>query len=98
MYAVIFMAETRQLDVQYAEMAAELRELAQVKYGCRRFDSCCEGKQEIAISYWDSLEQISRWKQDPRHLQAQKLGKEKWYTSYSVEVVEVLREYASGTC
>jgi len=52
-------------------------------------------KQEIAISYWQDLEQIKRWKQDPEHIKAQDRGKSEYYNSYQVQVVEVLREYKS---
>jgi len=61
------------------------------------FTSCSEGNKEIAISYWPSLEAIKGWKKDIEHLQAQKLGKEKWYSAYQVEVVEVLRQYSYET-
>lgn len=94
MYAVIFKAEINQLDQRYAEMAYEMRELAIKKYGCSEFVSVTEGSLEIAISYWDNQQQINQWKQDAKHLLAQKLGKSIWYKSYQVQVVEILREYS----
>ena len=54
-----------------------------------------EGDEEIAISYWESEEQILAWKKDGEHLAAQELGRKKWYKAYKVEVVRVLREYGS---
>lgn len=76
MYAVIFKAEINDalidaLGDSYFEMAQKLRDLALQEYGCVEFTSVTEGKQEIAISYWESLEQIKNWKQDPQHLIAQ---------------------------
>ncbi len=93
MYAVIFRAEINELDETYAEMAARMRDLAINKYGCVEFTAVTEGKQEIAISYWDNQDQIKVWKQDPEHREAQKLGRSKWYKSYQVQVVEVIRDY-----
>lgn len=93
MYAVIFKAEINTLDQEYLDTANSLRELAFSKYGCTEFTSCTEGNQEIAISYWPSTEAIQAWKEDPVHLQAQKQGRAKWYQSYQVQVVEVVREY-----
>ena len=52
------------------------------------------GDTELAVSYWESEEQIKAWRNDPEHLRAQARGKEKWYTDYPVQVVKVLREYA----
>lgn len=93
MYAVIFKAEIHQLDQEYSDTAARLRNLAIEKYGCLDFVATTEGHQEIAISYWETLEQISRWKQDAEHKRAQQLGRSKWYKTYQVQIVEVLREY-----
>ena len=94
MYAVIFRAEINELDEAYADMAARMRDLAINKYGCVEFTAVTEGKREIAISYWDDQEQIKAWKQDPEHRKAQKLGRSKWYKSYRVQVVEIIRDYS----
>jgi heme-degrading monooxygenase HmoA len=96
MYAVIFRAEVRELDAEYAVMAARMRDLAINEYGCVEFVACTEGNSEIAISYWESEEQIRQWKQNAEHLVAQQKGRAKWYKSYTVEVVEVVRAYRSG--
>ena len=93
MYAVIFRAEINELDEAYAEIAARMRKLAINKYGCVEFTAVTQGKREIAISYWDNQDQIKAWKQDPEHREAQKLGRLKWYKSYRVQAVEVIRDY-----
>ena len=94
-FAVIFRAEVAGFDVEYAEVAARMRDMAIRDYGCREFTSCTEGSHEIAISFWDSEDQIKLWKQNTEHLVAQGKGRTKWYESYSVDVVEVVRSYAS---
>ena len=93
MYAVIFRAEINKTDSAYSEMAAQMRDLAKNKYGCIEFTSVTEGTNEIAISYWQSLEQITLWKNDVNHMAAQELGRSKWYKKYQVQVVEIIREY-----
>ena len=93
MYAVIFKAKTKKLDDDYYIMAKRMRELAINEYGCQEFTAVTEESNEIAISYWESREQIKKWKQNSEHLVAQKLGKEKWYEMYSVEIVEILEKY-----
>lgn len=95
MYAVIFQAEIAQLDDMYLQSAAALRDRAISAYGCREFSAWTEGNQEVAISYWDSLEQITAWKADRAHQQAQQEGRTRWYKHYKVQVVEVVREYSS---
>lgn len=95
MYAVIFRAEIALLDAAYTDTARRLRTLAIDKYGCRDFVACTEGSKEIAISYWDSEDQIAAWKRDPEHQAAQREGRTGWYRSYTVEVARVEREYSN---
>ena len=93
MYAVIFKAKLAKLDEEYSQVASRMRELALKEYGCLEFSSVTEDYTEIAISYWENQDQIASWKNDSEHMLAQELGKSKWYESYNVQVVEVIREY-----
>lgn len=96
MYAVIFRARTQHLDDDYFSTAEQLRQLALKNYGCIRFDSLTQGDREIAISYWESLDAIKAWKEEATHREAQRHGAQAWYSSYEIEVVEVLRRYSSA--
>jgi len=58
MYAVIFRAEINLLDNEYQSTAKAMRELALSKYNCIEFTSSTEGNKEIAISYWESKQDI----------------------------------------
>lgn len=94
MYAVIFRATVRAFDSDYEGMGPQLRELALSDYGCVDFQALIEGDQEIAISWWRSENDIKRWKASAEHQLAQQLGRERWYASYTVQVVKLKREYA----
>lgn len=93
MLVVIFRARLRQPDADYGRAAERLRELALEQFGCLAFHACCEGNEEIALSYWPDAASITAWKAHPEHVRAQELGRERWYESYSVEVCDLLREY-----
>ena len=93
MYAVIFRAKVGVQDEDYSKTVARMRELAFQKYGCLDFIAVSEGSDEIAISYWDNEADILKWKKDTEHSIAQETGREKWYQSYIVQVVEIKREY-----
>ncbi|MFT4614740.1 MAG: heme-degrading monooxygenase HmoA [Bacteroidia bacterium] len=97
MYAVIFRATVANMDDDYIVTAQRMRELALSRFGCVEFVSAHEGDQELAISYWESEEEIIAWRQHPEHLEAQAKGREFWYTDYSVEVAEVQRAYGSNS-
>lgn len=91
MYAVIFRASVAELDHEYSHMAQRLKELAFEKYGCLDFVSVTEGNEEIAISYWETEQHILEWKNDPEHRKAQRMGRDKWYQSFSIEICEVIK-------
>ncbi|MEE8388983.1 MAG: antibiotic biosynthesis monooxygenase [Acidiferrobacterales bacterium] len=97
MYAVIFRAEINQLDSEYLETARKMRDLALSEYGCIEFTSTTEGNHEISISYWKTQEHIKAWKENEEHLTVQEVGKRKWYKSYFVQIVEILRQYGNST-
>ncbi|MCL6270959.1 antibiotic biosynthesis monooxygenase [Sansalvadorimonas sp. 2012CJ34-2] len=93
MYVVIFRATVDTIDHEYSQMTEWLREMALNRFGCLDFVSMMDGDQEVALSWWPDLESIHKWKKESDHLMAQRLGKEKWYKSYSVEITKVEKSY-----
>lgn len=92
MYAVIFKATIAEFDDEYFRTAERLKELAFSKFDCQDFVSVTEGDKEIAISYWETLQHIRDWKNDPEHRLAQARGRDKWYKSFSVEICEIVKK------
>ncbi|NNG77143.1 antibiotic biosynthesis monooxygenase [Acinetobacter sp. ANC 4277] len=90
-YIVIFKAKINVLDDEYSRTAQLLREKALTQFKCQKFEAITENGFEIALSYWNSLEDIQTWHRDAEHQVAQRLGKEKWYKSFSVEIYEVMQ-------
>ncbi len=93
MFAVIFTASEGEKDAGYEAMSERMRKIAFEDYGCKDFISVNEDGVSISISYWGSMMELKAWKEDVEHLEAQAMGREKWYQNYKVQVVEVLREY-----
>lgn len=91
---MIFRAEVAALDEDYASMAATLRDMALRDFGCLEFCAVAEGSQGIALSYWPDLASITAWKAQAEHLVAQKLGRERWYAAYHVQIARIEREYS----
>ncbi|WP_353144175.1 antibiotic biosynthesis monooxygenase family protein [Acinetobacter pragensis] len=94
-YVVIFKAKIKQFDEHYAQTAQLMREKALTEFHCQHFEALCENNQEIALSYWNQLEDIQAWHADAEHIAAQQLGKTQWYAHFSVEVCEIQRCYSS---
>ena len=91
-YAVIF-SNTQTDDLEgYAEMADSMEELASQQAGYLGMEHARE-EIGITISYWETLEDIARWKANTDHLFAQKRGIKDWYSWYKVRICLVEREY-----
>jgi heme-degrading monooxygenase HmoA len=91
-YAVIFTNTRKNEDSGYAEMATKMEELAKKQPGYLGFESVRDGLG-ISISYWESKAAIASWKANTEHLQAQRGGKNNWYSWYKVRICLVEREY-----
>lgn len=90
-YAVIFTSIRTDVDDNYNTTAARMLKLAESMPGFLGTESA-RNEVGITVSYWESLEAIKRWKHHPEHIQAQRLGREKWYTSFTTRVCQVERE------
>lgn len=91
-YAVIFTSLRTDIDEGYAQMASKMVQLAAEQPGFLGMESARDGLG-ITVSYWDSLEAIKNWKNNLEHLEAQKLGHEKWYSHFKTRISKVERDY-----
>lgn len=92
-YAVIFTSIHSEHTIGYSEMAIEMEKLVHTCDGFLGMESVRSEKNGITISYWRTQDAILQWKKNMDHIQAQKLGKSKWYESYKVRIAKVERDY-----
>ncbi len=95
-YAVIFTSRQTDTTDGYAETAREMMARVEKQPGFLGVDSVRDGTAGITVSYWESLEAIDAWKRDAEHRRARRMGREKWYASFSVYICKVEREYHFG--
>ncbi|MDP4828129.1 MAG: antibiotic biosynthesis monooxygenase [Flavobacteriales bacterium] len=91
-YVVIFTSEKLSNIEGYDEVAAEMEELAKQQPGYLGMDFV-SGEMSVTMSYWKDEASILHWKRNADHLMAQKMGREKWYKSYTTQVARVERAY-----
>ncbi|WP_028110089.1 antibiotic biosynthesis monooxygenase family protein [Ferrimonas futtsuensis] len=91
-YAVIFTSIRTEGDHGYGDMAKRMVALAEQQHGFLGMESAREDVG-ITVSYWSDIESIKSWKANVEHLQAQRVGREKWYESFKVRIARVEREY-----
>jgi len=91
-YAVIFTSIRTDGDNGYGETANRMIELAEQQSGFLGAESAREDVG-ITVSYWTDLDSIKNWKANTEHLDAQKIGRERWYDTFKVRISKVERDY-----
>ena len=93
-YAVIFTSQRTEGDNGYGKMAQAMEELASKQQGFLGVESARDSELGITVSYWETLDDIKRWKENSTHKVAQEKGKEEWYKNYNVRVCKVEKAYS----
>lgn len=95
-YAVIFTSQRAEGEkAEYENMAERMVSLVSTQPGFLGAESVRDALGfGVTISYWESLDAISNWKQNEAHLVAQQKGKTEWYENYITRICKVEREYS----
>ena len=94
-YAVIFSSQRTEGDNGYSQTADRMVELAADQPGFLGVESArSAGGFGITVSYWESVEAISRWRAHAEHRLAQENGKASWYEHYEIRIARVERAYS----
>ena len=76
----------------YAEMADAMLARARSMPGFLEFKHFhADDGERLALIRWESAETLRAWADDPEHRDAQRRGRERWYTAYTIDVAEVVR-------
>lgn len=95
--AVIFHSVRRAAADGYAAMADAMEELAAQQPGYLGVRSARDAHtgEGITVSYWRDDASARAWKAVAEHLEAQRRGRDEWYSEYDVVVAEVIRAYGA---
>lgn len=95
MVIVLFRSKrTADAGDDYAAMADEMLARARSLPGFVDFKSFgADDGEHLSVIRWESQALLRAWTDDLRHVVAQRLGREKWYDYFRVEVAEVVRSY-----
>lgn len=93
-YAVIFTAQLTEKTQGYDAMADRMGELAAQQPGYLGMESTRNDTGlGITVSYWADEAAIKNWKAVAEHALAQNMGRERWYSHYTLRVARVERHY-----
>jgi len=94
-YAVIFSSQRTPGERGYNEMAERMAALAAQQPGFLGIESTRDDEGfGITVAYFDSEENIARWKANAEHRTAQALGRSTWYEHFELRVAKVERAHA----
>ena len=91
-YAVIFTTLLTKNLADYEKTAIRMEKLAELQEGFLGIESA-RNEVGITVSYWNSLEAISKWKHNIEHTEVRKIGREQWYEHYQLRICKVERDY-----
>jgi heme-degrading monooxygenase HmoA len=93
MVVILFRSRlTAEAGQDYQELDAELERLVHDQPGYVTHKSYAAGDGErLTLVWFKDQESLRNWKMQPRHLEAQRRGRERWYQYYEMEVAEIVR-------
>jgi heme-degrading monooxygenase HmoA len=96
MLIILFRSKlTSQAGDDYQAMNAEMESLVRQNPGFIDVKSYkSEDGERLTVVWWRDEESLREWREQVRHREAQKTGREKWYEYYKMEVASVVRERA----
>lgn len=97
MIVAVFRSYPRpEFEAEYKETATRVAQVAKTIPGYLSHKSfVAEDGERVTIVEYASEEPLRAWSRHPDHVQAKKLGRQKFYASYRVQVCSLLHEHTS---
>jgi heme-degrading monooxygenase HmoA len=96
MVVVVFRGRLKPgIDKEYGAMDARMAELAATMPGFVSYSpySSADG-EDVAVIEFESHESVAAWRAHPEHREAQRLGRERWFSEFRITVCETVRDYS----
>ena len=78
---------------EYLALVERMNELARTMPGYISHKGFfADDSERVTVVEFDSMDSLRGWRMHPEHREAQRLARERYYESYSVQVCEVVRE------
>ena len=77
----------------YRSMADDMLAYAKRQTGYVDFKQyTAEDGERLTVVKWKDRESLDAWRNDARHRDAKKRGRERWYARYDIEIAELIHE------
>jgi len=96
MVTIIFRSRLRpEHQNEYERVAEKIAALVQTMPGLIAFKTfVADDGERATLAEFDTLENARFWGENPDHLEAQRLGRERFYSEYRVQVCQDVRTYS----
>lgn len=96
MVVTIFRSRLRPESVpEYEKMAAKMRSLAEQIPGFIAIKTfTAPDGERVSIVEFETMESHQAWREHPEHREAQRLGRKRFYSEFSIQVMENPRSYS----
>jgi heme-degrading monooxygenase HmoA len=96
MVVVVFRSRLKpDIEKEIEEMDARMAELAATMPGYVSYRQYVSADGEgVAVVEFESHETAAAWRAHPEHREAQRLGKERWFSEYRITVCDAVRDYS----
>ncbi len=95
---VVFRSRLRPENVaEYKATQGEIAALARQQPGIIAFKTfTADDGERVTVVEATSEEAVTAWREQARHKEAQRAGRDRFYSEYRLQVCEVLRDYGFG--
>jgi heme-degrading monooxygenase HmoA len=93
MVLVVFRSRLRpEATEEFGRLAEEMMEIARAMPGFVSYSLfTADDGERCSVIEFETPEQLRAWREHPRHLAAQELGRERFYEEYTLQVAEPSR-------
>ena len=96
MVAVVFRSRLKSgIGTEVEETDARMAAIAATMPGYVSYSQYTSADGEgVAVVEFESHETAQAWRAHPEHREAQRLGRERWFTEYRITVCDTVRDYS----
>lgn len=87
------LADDPDVVAAYGTASAALRARLPDGVEIERFTSATTPVRHLALGTFADEDAVARWRRDPVHREAQRRGRDGWFTGYRLRMAEVVRDY-----
>lgn len=94
MVVIVFRSRLKEgIEAELGKVGMRMYELAASMPGFRSYkDFAAEDGENVSIIEFESIEDVDAWREHPEHKEAQRRGREEFFSEYQIQVCTPVRD------